>query len=340
MARKSRKNLKIEIDAVQPQDEENQKSDKVPTVIYCRLSKADEVTGRDSMSSQLEILRQFVSTKDELEIVAEFLDDGFSGTNYRRPQFEDMMDGIRDGSYKCMVVKDLSRLGRSYLETSDLLEMELPLFGCRFISVNDHIDSEVSQIDSILVGLKNIMNQQFAVDISKKIKGGFRARAERGEMLGGPVPYGYKRNPEDKGYFLIDEEAAAVVRYIFDLKISGMLDPQICRRLDSEGIMTPRQYHDLTIKGVEPDVIGGWRPDTVRTMTLNPVYLGHMVHGKFKEKVYLGESAHKTKRKDWVVYENVNPPIVSQETFDKAKEARDKLYRGEIKRCPKRQQST
>lgn len=336
MARKSRKNLKIDIGNKQQTIREPQQPEKIPTAIYCRLSKADEVTGRESMKSQLEILRQFVSTKDELEIVAEFTDDGFSGTNYRRPQFEDMMDGIRDGKYKCMVVKDLSRLSRSYLETSDLLEMELPLFECRFISVNDHIDSEVSQIDSILVGLKNIMNQQFAEDISKKIKGNFRERAKRGEMLGGPVAYGYKRNPEDKGYFLVDDEAAAVVRYIFDLKISGMLDPQICRRLDSEGIMTPRQYHDLKVKGIEQEVIGGWKPDTVRTITLNPVYLGHMVHGKFKEKTYLGEPDRKTRRKDWVVYENVNPPIISQETFDKAREARDKLYRGEIKRCPKR----
>lgn len=336
MARKTRKNLKIEIDRCQPPIEEKLQAGKIPTVIYCRLSKADEITGRESMKSQLDILRQFVSTKEELELVAEFTDDGFSGTNYRRPQFEDMMDGIRENRYKCMVVKDLSRLGRSYLETSDLLEMELPLFGCRFISVNDHIDSDVSQIDSILVGLKNIMNQQFAEDISRKIKGNFRERAKRGEMLGGPVAYGYKRNPENKGYFLIDDEAAGVVRYIFDLKISGLSDPDICRRLDSEEIMTPRQYHDLKVKGVEPEIIGGWKPDTVRTMTLNEVYLGHIIHGKFKEKQYLGQKASKTRRKDWVVYENVNPPIVSQETFDKAKEAREKIYRGELPRWNKR----
>lgn len=329
MARKSRKtNRVINPEPVLQQEEIT----KIPTVIYCRLSKADEITGRDSMASQLEIIRQFVETKEELEIVAEFTDDGFSGTNYRRPQFEVMMDGIRDRKYKCMVVKDLSRLGRSYLETSDLLEMELPLYGCRFISVTDHIDSDIAQIDTILVGLKNLMNQKFAEDISKKIKSNFRERAQRGEMLGGPVAYGYKRNPENKGYFLIDEEAAAVVRYIFDLKISGMLDPAICRRLDAEGIMTPRQYHDFVVKGVEPEKVGGWKADTVRSITLNPVYLGHIVHGKFKEKQHIGQRASKARRKDWVVYENVNPPIVSQETFDKAQEVREKLYRGEIKR--------
>ena len=338
MARKSRKNFKIDIGTASPQAEAvatQEKDIKIPTVIYCRLSKADEITGKESMASQKDILRQFVEEKEELDIVAEFLDDGYSGTNFRRPQFEEMMEGVREGIYKCMVVKDLSRLGRSYLETSDLLEMELPLYGCRFISVNDHIDTDEEQIDSILVGLKNIMNQQFAEDISKKIKGGFRERAKRGEMLGGPATYGYKRNPENVGYYLIDDEAAEVVRHIFELKISGMLDPAICRQLYKEGVMTPKQYHDLKFKGKEPEEIGKWNPDTVRTILLNPVYLGHMIHGKFKEKVYLGEPDHKTKRKDWVIYEDVNPPIISQETFDKAKEVRDKLYRGEIKRCIK-----
>ena len=331
MARKSRKNLKIQTRPAEAEPE-TVISQKIPTAIYCRLSKADDITGRDAMDGQLEIIRQFVETKDELETAAEFMDDGYTGTNYRRPQFEEMMDGVRDGLYKCIVVKDLSRLGRSYLETSDLLEMELPLFGCRFISVNDHIDSDDGQIDTILVGLKNIMNQKFAEDISRKIKGDFRERAKRGEMLGGPVPYGYMRNPKNKGYLLIDEESAKVVRHIFDLKIEGKSDPDICRQLDSEGIMTPRQYHDFKMKGVKPEKPGGWIADTVRNITINPIYLGHMIHGKFKEKQYIGQRASQAKRKDWKIYENVNPAIISQETFDKAKDIRDKIYRGEIKR--------
>ena len=210
MARKSRKVLKNSVRSTGQQVVESRTVNyKIPTVMYCRLSKADEITGKESMTSQRDIIRQHIEKMEDLEIVAEFLDDGYSGTNYRRPQFEEMMAGVRNGDYGCMVVKDLSRLGRSYLETSDLLEMELPLYGCRFISVNDHIDTDDGQIDSILVGLKNIMNQQFAEDISKKIKCGFRQRAKNGEMLGGPATYGYKRNPENVGYYLIDEEAAA-----------------------------------------------------------------------------------------------------------------------------------
>jgi DNA invertase Pin-like site-specific DNA recombinase len=336
MARKSRKTYRENLYAEQALVEPIIESVKVPTVLYCRLSKADEITGRESMTSQLDILRQFATNMEELEVVEEFLDDGFSGTNYNRPHYEKMMDGVRDGIYKCIIVKDLSRLGRSYLETSDLLEMELPLYGCRFISVNDRIDTDVTPIDTILVGLKNIINQKFAEDISKKIKTQFRERAKKGEMLGGPVPYGYMRNPEDKGYFLIDEEAAEVVRHVFELKISGMNDAEIARTLDAEGIITPKQYHDLKMKGVEPTEQKHWNPDTIRTMTMNQVYLGHIFHGKFKEKQFIGQKDRKNKRKDWVLYENVNPAIISQETFDKAKEARDLLYRGDLKRWNKK----
>lgn len=336
MARKSRKTYRAELYGNAEVTTAVPEVQKVPAVIYCRLSKADEITGRDAMESQLDILRQFVAANEELEIVEEFLDDGYSGTNYRRPQYEEMMEGVRDGRYKCIVVKDLSRLGRSYLETSDLLEMELPLYGCRFISVNDRIDTDVTPIDTIIVGLKNIINQKFAEDISKKIKTQFQERAKRGEMLGGPVPYGYKRNPEDVGYFLIDEEAAEVVRRIFEMKIRGMNDSEIARTLDAEGIITPKQYHDLRVKGIEPTEKRHWRADTVRSITLNKVYLGHIYHGKFKEKQFIGQRSKKTRRADWVIYENVNPPIVSQEIFEKAAKARNQIYRGEINRWNKK----
>lgn len=329
VARKSRKTYRKELfpeEYVKPVE-----NPKIPTAVYCRLSKADQVTGRESMESQLDIIRQFVADQAELEIKQEFLDDGFTGTNYERPAFEEMMSGIREGKFKCMVVKDLSRLGRNYLETSDLLEMELPLYGCRFISVNDRIDTNSGQIDTILVGLKNIMNQQFAEDISRKIRTEFRQRAARGEMLGGPVPYGYARDPEDTGHFVIDPEAADVVRHIFELKGSGLTDRALARQLTEEGLITPRQYHDLKIKGEQPKEKKSWAADTVKTITTNEVYLGHMYHGKFKEKKYLGEKQHKTKRREWVLFRDVNPPIVTQEMFDRAAEIRRQIAYGELR---------
>lgn len=146
--------------------------------------------------------------------------------------------------------------------------------------------------------------------------------------MGGPAPYGYMRNPENVGYFLVDEEAASVIRRIFDLKISGMKDPAIARLLDAEKIPTPREYHDWKMYGKLPEEKKNWRPGTVRDITLNPVMLGHVIHGKFKEKQFLGQRNSKERRKNWIIYENVNPPIVSQETFEQAQEARRMLYRG------------
>lgn len=323
MARKSRKELRIkEENKLQPDT-----ISKIPTVLYCRLSKADDITGKDSMENQKQFLRNFVAGKEDLEIKEIFCDDGFSGTNYDRPAYEMMMDGVRAGSYQCIVVKDLSRIGRNYLETSDLLEFELPLFECRFISVNDGIDTAVLQIDTILVGLKNLMNQKYAEDISRKIKVNFKARKEQGQMLGGSPPYGYIRNPENKGYLIIDEEAAGVVRKIFEMKISGMNDTAIARELNTQGILSPTNYKQLKKNGIESDKKISWRADTVKEITLNPVYLGHIVHGKFYEKKFIGDKLHKARKKDWTIYENINPPIVTEETFHEAKLARERIYR-------------
>lgn len=326
MARKSKKALRM--DAAKNGDAGNGREpapEKVPTALYMRLSKADADTGKDSMANQLQLLRAHVKDMEELEVVAELSDDGFSGTNFNRPAYEEMMEGVRSGVYRCVVVKDLSRLGRNYLETSDLLECEFPLYGCRFISVNDNIDTKYSQIDTILVGLKNIMNQKYAEDLSRKIKAAFKPKIENGDALGGKAPYGYLRDPKMKGRFVVDTEAAPVVQKIFRMKLGGLNDSDICRSLDAEGILCPSDYYGWKKTGVMPEPRGRWKADTVRTMTLNPVYLGHTVHGKFREKGYIGEPDKKTKRSEWVIYKNVNPPIVTQEVFDGVQEIRPLL---------------
>lgn len=320
MARKTKKILRMK--SAEPQ---KVTQEKVPAVLYLRLSKSDSDTGKDSMENQLQLLRTYTEKIEELEIAAELFDEGFSGTNFRRPAYEEMMEGVHSGIYRCIIVKDLSRLGRSYLETSDLLEYELPLFGCRFISVNDNIDTKYSPIDTILVGLKNIMNQKYAEDISRKIKASFQTKIEKGEILGGQAPYGYLRDPENKGRLLPDERTAPVVRKIFQMKLEGLNDPAICRKLDEEGVLCPSDYHQWKKNGVLPENLSHWKADTVRTITTNPVYLGHMIHGKFKKKTYVGERDKRTKRSEWVVYENVNPPIVAKEVFDAVQKIRPTL---------------
>ncbi len=304
---------------------ESAKLELMPTALYARLSKADIDSGKDSMENQLLFLRTFAEKVPGIEVVREFYDDGFTGTNFKRPAYEELMDGVHSGDIMCIIVKDLSRLGRSYLETSDLLELELPLFGCRFISINDNIDTLYSPVDSILVGLKNLMNQKYAEDISRKICSSFSQRAGNGEFLGGAVPYGYMRDPKRKGYLKIDEDAAVVVRWIFRMKCDWMNDTQIVRTLDRELILPPSQYLKRQNTGIMPETYAGWRQDTIRTMTQNPVYLGHVIHGKLKKKNYLGEDKHKARKKDWIIYENINPPIITQEEFDEAKRVRTLL---------------
>ena len=320
MARKSRKptRLKEEAQIVQP-------SGKIPTALYMRLSKADAATGKDSMVSQEQLLKSHIEKYDDLEIAATFSDDGYTGTNFHRPAYEEMMDGVHNGIYRCIVVKDLSRLGRSYLETSDLLEYELPLFGCRFISVNDNIDTDTSPVDTILVGLKNIMNQKYAEDLSRKIKTVFKARKEQGEYLGGPTPYGYLRDPENRGRLILNEETAPVVQKIFEMKLNRMTDKEIASVMEAEGFLSPSDYRHYMRTGQKPETLSGWSWDMIRRITTNPIYLGHITHDKTTKKQYIGDVRHKTKPSEWTIYENVNPPIVSEEVFYAVKNLRRSL---------------
>ena len=304
--------------------------EKTPAVIYARLSRADEYSGKDSMKNQLMMLRSAAEQIEDIELCGEFQDDGYSGLSFDRPAFEAMMDGIYKGKYKCVIVKDLSRLGRNYLETSDLLEREFPLLGCRFISVSDRIDTKYSQADTILTGLKNIMNQKYAEDISKKIRTAIRPKIENGEFLGGPAPYGYKRDPENRGRLLIDEPAAEVVRRIFQMKLDEMNDGEAARRLTKEHILNPSEYFRWKKTGEEPEPYKGWNARQIRAISVNPVYQGHVIHGKFRDKKFPGEKDMRTKKEDWIICENVNPPVISQEVFDRVQEIRPHL-KGKVK---------
>lgn len=319
MARKSRKLSRIAASRTPEQEQR-----KTPAVLYLRLSKADAVTGKESMTGQEQFLRSILKNYDDLEIVSVFTDDGFTGTNYHRPAYEEMMDGVRNGIYKCIVVKDLSRLGRSYLETSDLLEYELPLYGCRFISINDSIDTKYSPIDTILVGLKNIMNQKYAEDISRKVKATFKSRKENGEFLGGPTPYGYLRDPENRGQLIINEETAAVVRRIYDMKLQKITDVEVADILTEEGILCPRDYSRYQKTKKMPDPPTGWKWDAIRRITTSPIYLGCIVHDKTEPKRYIGDTLHKRRQAEWTIYEGVIPAIVSKELFQAVKVARRK----------------
>ena len=319
MARKSRKTYRAKLYGQESTPADQPKQNKIRTALYCRLSVADASTGKDSMNNQLARLRQYVSDHEELEIADEFLDDGFTGTTFNRPQFKKMMDGVKEGRYRCVIVKDLSRLGRNYLETSYLIEVVLPLFGSRLIAINDKIDTDRGNVDTILIGLKNLMNQQYAEDISRKVKARLHMMALRGETQG-VAPYGYMRDPDRKGYLMIDEETAAVVKEIFDFKLRGMSPGRIAEILNKKGVLTPK---DLLVKrwtGREPEKHSFWSKNTIFQILRSEVYLGHSYYDTYEERNFLGERARVKDRSEWKIVKDVNPPIISQEIFDRVQE--------------------
>ena len=333
MARKSRKTYRDKLYGIEAPKKELEKV-QLRTALYCRLSIADKQTGKDSMQSQLALVRQFAeSREDELQVIGEFVDDGYSGTNYNRPQFKKMMEGVREGRIQCIVVKDLSRLGRNYLDTSYLIEITIPLYGARLLSVNDSIDSSDDDFDTILLGLKNLMNQQYAEDISRKVGTQIRFMRSRGEMAGGLTPYGYRRNPEDWKHLLIDEETAPVVRKIFQMAVDGKSPGRIAAELNNDHILTPMDHHILQWTGKRPEPQSMWRDRAVFRILHSEVYLGHMYYGETEERQYFGQPVREKKHSEWKVVRNVNPPIVTQEMFDKAARSKETRERqGELKR--------
>ena len=191
--------------------------------IYARLSVEDNGKGSDSIESQIEYLEAFIANDPTMRKVAVFIDNGFTGTNFMRPEFQRMIEAARHGDINCIVVKDLSRLGRNYVETGEFLEKVCPFIGLRFIAVNDHYDSEMASANSQLVAsLSNIINDFYAKDISRKVYSAIKAKMENGEYIGSWEKYGYLKDPEDKNRLIVNPETAPIVQQIFGWRSEGI----------------------------------------------------------------------------------------------------------------------
>ena len=224
--------------------------------IYVRLSKEDgDVAGTakaesNSISNQKNLIKDFLKDKDDIIVVSERVDDGYSGSNFERPGFQMMMEDIRRGAVDCVVVKDLSRFGREYIDSGKYIERLFPALGVRFIAVNDHIDSkEESGRDDIVVPFKNLMNDAYCRDISIKIRSHLEVKRKNGEYIGAFTPYGYKKDENDRNRLVPDLYAAGVVKDIFRMKMNGMSQAAIAERLNGKGILSPMEYkHSLGIR--------------------------------------------------------------------------------------------
>lgn len=286
--------------------------------IYLRLSIEEKRDRKDSESIeyQKQICLAYLKDKPEMLLYDIYIDNGETGTNFERDSFQRMMYDIYNGKINCIVVKDLSRFGREYIEMGDYVEKVFPLLGIRFIAVNDRVDNEATPLD-ISVPIKNVINSMYAKDLSKKSASALRLKQLNGEYIGGPAPYGYLKSEEDKHNLVIDPEAAKVVKLIFKLKMQRMGNMSIARKLFEMGISTPSKYkYDKgLVKSERYAKCLYWNDSTVKKILQSEMYIGNMAQGKTKSHFFDGMPTERVDRKDWIVKENTHKAIIPKEVF-------------------------
>ena len=290
--------------------------------LYARLSDDRDDRKSESIDNQLDIMKSFLSKHPELSDYREYADRGFTGTNFDRPEFSRMMDDVKSGRLNCIIVKDLSRFGRDYLETTNYIEVILPFLEVRLISVNDNFDTDKYDSNKELeVTLKNLANDMYAKDISRKICSTKKQHNETGKYSGGKVPYGYKldgRGADAK--YVIDEKPAEIVREIFKLASGDMCVTDIATYLDEKGISSPGGYWKTgEFLCRDGDNQSGWVGVSVSRILSNEAYIGNIVKGQSRTRLYENEKRHRLDRSEWIVIENVHEPIISKDVFQAAR---------------------
>ena len=301
------------------------KSNQKKTALYCRLSQDDGNQGdSNSIQNQKAILMQYA--KDHGFQNPEFyVDDGCSGANFNRPDFQRMITDMENGEIAIIITKDLSRLGRNQLHTGLYIEERFPQFGVRYIAINDGVDTDSAESND-LMPFKNLFNEWYVRDSSRKVRAVLKAKAERGERLGNRSPYGYIANPDRKGRLVVDEEAAAVVKHIFALCAGGMGPTKIANQLRKDNVYTPSVYmykkYGISGFGINLDDPYNWCADTISKMLENEVYLGHTVSMRYSSKSYKDKRKIEHPREKCIVTENTHQPIISPETWDVVRSVR------------------
>ena len=297
--------------------------------IYIRLSREDgDKEESDSVGNQRKLLTEYVAKKEDFILYDVYVDDGYSGTNFDRPSFQRMIADIEDGKVNCVVVKDLSRFGRDYIDTGRYLERYFPELGVRFISVTDSIDS-MKQAYDMLLPIKNIFNEQYARDISKKIQATVKSKQKAGEFIGAFTSYGYKKSPVDKNKLVIDDYAADVVRRIFSLYIQGYGKQKIAKLLNAEGILCPAEYKKVNGENYKNcnrlESTTYWSYSTINSILHREMYVGNMVQGTKHQR--MRSKQKKMPKEEWIIVENTHEPIIDKATWEKAQSLLQKRTR-------------
>ncbi len=288
------------------------------TALYCRLSQDDGLEGdSNSIQNQKNILQKFAEDH-HFPNLCFYVDDGFSGGTFQRPAFQQMISDMENGEIGIIVTKDLSRLGRNQLHTGLYIEERFPMFGVRFIAINDNVDTDSSESND-LMPFKNLFNEWFIRDTSRKIRAVLKAKAERGERPGTRAPYGYIKDPETKK-LAVDDEAAAIVRRIFAMCASGNGPSQIARILKKEQVLTPTMYA-YTRYGMNHTCLDtahpyNWSDSAIANLLENEIYLGNTVNMKYSTKSYKDKRRVEHSREECLVFKDTHPVLITQEVWD------------------------
>ena len=299
--------------------------DKI-TALYCRLSQDDMLQGEsNSITNQKAILKKYADDNSFGNTVY-YVDDGVSGTTFEREGFKAMMADVVAGNVGTVITKDLSRLGRDYLKTGEYIEIIFPDYDVRYIAINDGVDTLKSENE--LMAFKNIFNDWYARDTSKKIRAVFKAKGQSGKPLSVPI-YGYKKSEADKNMWLVDDEAAEVVRRIFKLCIEGYGPAQIARVLTQEGIPTPTAYalSQGWDNGHKNAKLHRWGSETIAHILEKAEYCGHTVNFRTHVKSYKNKKRVDNPKEDWLIFENTHEAIITQQEFDLVQELRRHKHR-------------
>ena len=315
------------------------------TAIYARLSREDNLSNSDSIENQIALLERYIDARFYLQLADIFADNGFTGTDFERPEWQRLMEAVQQRKINCIIVKDLSRLGRNYIETGEFLEKICPFFGIRFIAVNDNFDTDTAEANGQLsVSLSNIINDYYAKDISRKVTSALRSKMEKGEYIGSWEKYGYVKSPENKNQLIVNPETAPVVRMIYQWRSEGMSYMGIYKRLNDMGIPSPGQYKAdrgiVTNNNQKPRKIL-WNKHMVTDILKDITYLGHLAQRKTTQCLYAGIPFSRTEEQDWIQVENTHEAIIEPELFEKVQEinkkaaAAQKANRGKYDHLPK-----
>ncbi len=295
--------------------------------IYRRLSDDDgEDIETNSLGNQEKIIRAFLVDHPEISVVDVYTDNGYTGMNFNRPDFIRLKKDLESGEINCILVKDVSRLGRNFILTSEYVERYFPNNGIRFICINDNYDSSDENADaaSLMMPFKMVMNDAYSRDTSKKIRSSIDALMDGGEFLpsASSIPYGYIRNPGDNTYD-IDDEAANIVKLIFEMRAKGMKFNSIAKELNNMGILCPGKLRfERKITKAEKYRNAIWIRGTIRKITNDIVYLGHRVHGRVKRD-RIGADKKRRSVDEWKIIKNTHPALISEELFNIVKKVNE-----------------